>query len=77
MAVETGFRRRTAQGSIPAWREALARWDNLYYCPRDDVGFVKGSKEWRTPERVRELLYDQSRPALAPSHSQRADATVS
>ena len=54
---ETIFRRQRAQRHLPAWRGAMSRWDSLYYCVRDDVGFVKGSSEWRTPDRVQELLY--------------------
>jgi len=78
MAVETAFRRRNAQGSVPAWREATARWDNLYYCVRDDVGFVKGGKDWRTPDRVGELLYPRPQASGSmPSRAHRADATVS
>jgi hypothetical protein len=63
MAFETAYRRKVAETNIPAWREATSRWENLYYCVRDDVGFVKGSQEWRTPDRVGELLWPPKKPA--------------
>lgn len=63
MAAETAYRRKTARHNLPAWREATARWDSLYYCVRDDVGFVKGSSDWRTPDRVHEILFPRTRTA--------------
>jgi hypothetical protein len=54
---ETVYRRQTGQRALPAWHEAMSRWERLYYCVRDDVGFVKGGVDWRTPERLNELLF--------------------
>ena len=54
---ETVYRRQNAERSLPGWQAARTRWESLYYCVRDDVGFVKGAPDWRTPERVKELLF--------------------
>lgn len=77
MTAETVYRRKSAELSYPAWHEATARWEMLYYCVRDDVGFVKGSKDWRSPERVSELLFPESTaPVDAPGRTQTADTAL-
>jgi uncharacterized membrane protein len=31
--------KRKAEGKMPAWREAMERWNSLYYCARDGIVF--------------------------------------
>jgi hypothetical protein len=49
--------RKSIQETFGDWLDARERWSNLYYCSRDDIGFIRGESEYRLPENVSELLY--------------------
>lgn len=55
------FQEKTSLPSAgAAWLQAFERWNNLYYCSRDDVCFVEGESESCSPEGLRALLYNST-----------------
>jgi hypothetical protein len=42
---------------LPRWEKAMQRWNNLYYCFRDDCVFVPGSEDFSPIAEMRDFLY--------------------
>jgi hypothetical protein len=42
---------------MPQWERAMARWEQLYYCPKDDVVFIPGEGEPVLADNIDELVY--------------------
>ncbi len=40
-----------------AWKEAMERWNQLYYCARDDCVFIPGEKTSASISKMKEYLY--------------------
>jgi hypothetical protein len=47
---------RQSQQYLPAWDEAMANWDRLYYCKRDDVVFDPQTNKTLSDAAVKSLL---------------------
>jgi hypothetical protein len=43
--------------SVEQWKKAMARWERLYYCVRDDCVFDPMNGEYTTSDKMRRLLY--------------------
>jgi len=43
--------------ALVAWRRACARWNQLYYCARDDGVFIPGQTRLIPVDRMRDFLY--------------------
>ena len=41
---------------IPRWQRSMARWNNAYYCMRDDIVFIKEENSYIEADRFREWL---------------------
>lgn len=41
----------------PLWREAMKRWERLYYCQRDDIVFDPEMRDTCQPQAIREFVY--------------------
>lgn len=39
------------------WHTAMKRWNNLYYCKRDDVVFILGQNSSIPADSMMDLLY--------------------
>jgi len=51
------------ESAMPAWERAMERWENLYYCQRDDVVFIPGGNDGASvlADDIDELLYPGTR----------------
>lgn len=45
------------QQHLEPWEKAIQRWDNLYYCQRDDCVFVPDEGTWASVTNMEEYLY--------------------
>ncbi len=49
--------KRQAADQVPLWEQALERWNQVYYCARDDIVFDPATGEWCSPAHFHEFLY--------------------
>lgn len=45
------------KAQVALWEKAVAKWNTLYYCARDDCVFDPGTNKYAPVERMHELLY--------------------
>jgi hypothetical protein len=45
------------QAEIPRWEHAMQRWNQLYYCERDDLIFIPSEKTWASREQMMDYIY--------------------
>jgi hypothetical protein len=55
--VEAAREERQAEKQRPHFETARARWENVYYCSRDDVVFLLHDEHTERPERMRDMLF--------------------
>jgi hypothetical protein len=48
---------RQLRVSWPAWERAMERWQQVYYCYRDDVIFIRGEGHGFPPDQMAQLVY--------------------
>lgn len=41
----------------PAWQKAISRWQDLFYCARDDCVFEASTRAWAPADKMNDLLY--------------------
>jgi len=47
------------QEEMPKWRSAMNRWNNLYYCKRDDLIFIPGEGTSDSIDNMMDYIYKQ------------------
>jgi predicted RNA-binding Zn-ribbon protein involved in translation (DUF1610 family) len=52
-----GERQQRSQAAHSAWERAIARWQRLYYCARDDCAFIPGENQAVPLAQVNDYLY--------------------
>ena len=55
--LKTAREEKKAQEWLPRYEQARARWENVYYCSRDDVVFLLHDGTTERPERMRDMLF--------------------
>lgn len=45
------------KAEILKWEDAKKRWDQLYYCRRDDIVFIPGENTWASTDEMTAYLY--------------------
>ena len=47
------------EGKPHAWDKVMDRYNNLYYCQRDDVVFIPGETKSAPVNRMKDLLFER------------------
>jgi hypothetical protein len=48
---------KKTRSELPAWKNAMGRWEKLYYCARDDIIFDEDDLKPMSVEEMRPYLY--------------------
>jgi hypothetical protein len=56
---EGSKRRRKFEQEMAMWKEAIGKWNQLYYCARDDGVFIPGQNRFVSVDQMTALLYGE------------------
>ena len=57
ISLASGKTRQQSDAEQRQYQRALAKWNTLYYCYRDDIVFVPGESSFASPEQLHAFLY--------------------
>jgi len=57
ISLASGKMKQQSDAEQRQYQRALAKWNTLYYCYRDDIVFVPGESSFASPEQMHAFLY--------------------